>query len=223
MVLLIDDEVQIRRFLRISLETNGYRVHESARGDDGLAEAARLRPDLIVLDLGLPGLEGLEVLRRLREWTRVPVIVLSVRASEDEKIALLDAGADDYLTKPFGVGELLARLRAAARHNAPVNESPVIEVGALKVDFEKRRVWNADAPVALSNTEYALLRLFVQNAGKVLTHNQILRDVWGPGYSEELHYLRVYVANLRKKIEKDPANPVLHVTEPGVGYRFAAS
>lgn len=221
LVLVIDDEVQIRRFLRISLEANGYRVHETARGGEGLAEAARLRPDFVVLDLGLPDLEGIDVLRRLREWTQVPVIVLSVRSSEDEKIALLDAGADDYLTKPFGVGELLARLRAAARHNLPANESPVVEIGPLKVDLEKRRVWREDAPITLSNTEYALLRLFVRNPGKVLTHSQILREVWGPGYTEELHYLRVYVANLRKKIEKDPTNPVLLVTEPGVGYRLA--
>lgn len=221
LVLVIDDEVQIRRFLKISLETNGYRVHETARGGEGLAEAARLRPDLIVLDLGLPDVEGVDVLRRLREWTQVPVVVLSVRASEEEKIALLDAGADDYLTKPFGVGELLARLRTAARHNQPASESPVIELGALRVDLEKRRVWRDDVPVSLSNTEYALLRLLVKHAGKVLTHSQILREVWGPGYAEEVHYLRVYVANLRKKIEQDPGNPVLLVTEPGVGYRLA--
>ncbi len=221
LVLVIDDEVQIRRLLKISLEANGYRVHGTAQGGEGLAEAARIRPDLIVLDLGLPDMDGLEVLRRLREWTQVPVVVLSVRASEEEKIALLDAGADDYLTKPFGVGELLARLRTAARHNQPASESRVIELGALRVDLEKRRVWRDDAPVTLSNTEYALLRLLVRHAGKVLTHSQILREVWGPGYAEEVHYLRVYVANLRKKIEKDPSNPILLVTEPGVGYRLA--
>lgn len=221
LVLVIDDEAQIRKFLRISLETHGYQVHETARGADGLAEAARLRPDLVVLDLGLPDMEGLEVLRRLREWTQVPVVVLSVRASEEDKIALLDAGADDYLTKPFGVGELLARLRAAARHNLAATDLPVMEFGALRVDLDKRRVWRDDTPLTLSNTEYALLRLFVRHAGKVLTHSQILREVWGPGYAEELHYLRVYVANLRKKIEADPANPVLLVTEPGVGYRLS--
>ncbi len=221
LVLVIDDEVQIRRLLKISLETNGYRVHETARGQDGLAEAARLRPDLVVLDLGLPDLDGLEVLRRLREWSQVPVVVLSVRASEEEKIALLDAGADDYLTKPFGVGELLARLRTAARHSQPIGETPVIVIGPLRVDLEKRRVWRDETPVALSNTEYALLRLFVKHAGKVLTHSQILREVWGPGYAEEVHYLRVYVANLRKKIESDPGNPTLLQTEPGVGYRLA--
>ncbi len=175
---------------------------------------------MIVLDLGLPDLDGLEVLKRLREWSTVPVVVLSVRASEDDKIALLDAGADDYLTKPFSIGELLARLRDRDAPQATPGESPIFEGGSLRVDLDKRRVWRDDAPVALSNTEYALLRLFVQHADRVLTHGQILREVWGPGYSGELHYLRVYVANLRKKIEPDPANPTLIVTEPGVGYRF---
>ncbi len=220
LVLVVDDEIQIRRFLRISLEANGYRVHETASAIDGLTEAARLRPDLIVLDLGLPDLDGREVLSRLREWSTVPVVVLSVRDSEEDKIALLDAGADDYLTKPFSIGELLARLRAAVRHRQPTAQSPVFQAGPLRVDLDKRRVWRDDAPVALSNTEYALLRLFLKHAGKVLTHGQILREVWGPGYSGELHYLRVYVANLRKKIEPDPATPNLIVTEPGVGYRF---
>jgi two-component system KDP operon response regulator KdpE len=220
LVLVIDDEIQIRRFLRISLEANGYRVNETASGADGLTEAARRQPDLIVLDLGLPDLDGREVLSRLREWSTVPVVVLSVRDSEEDKIALLDAGADDYLTKPFSVGELLARLRAAVRHKPITAQAPVFQAGPLRVDLDKRRVWRDDAPVALSNTEYSLLRLFVKHAGKVLTHAQILREVWGPGYAEELHYLRVYVANLRKKIEPDPATPTLIVTEPGVGYRF---
>ncbi len=221
LVLVIDDEIQIRRFLRISLEANGYRVHDVAHGRDGLAEAARLRPDVVVLDLGLPDVSGLDVLKQLREWSAVPVVVLSVRASEDDKIALLDAGADDYLTKPFGVGELLARLRTAMRHKTTPGESPIFELGTLRVDLEKRRVWRGDEIVNLSNTEYALLRLFVQHADRVLTHGQILREVWGPGYAEETHYLRVYVANLRKKIEPDPANPTLIVTEPGVGYRLS--
>ncbi len=221
-ILVIDDEIQIRRFLRISLEANGYHVHEAANGSEGLAETARIRPDVVVLDLGLPDLDGLEVLTRLRSWSAVPVVVLSVRAGEDDKIALLDAGANDYLTKPFGVGELLARLRAATRNQRAGDETPVFECGALRVDLEKRRVWRNDQTVTLSNTEYALLRVFVRNAGKVLTHGQLLRDVWGPGYAEEVHYLRVYVANLRKKIEPDPANPTLIQTEPGVGYRLAA-
>lgn len=220
LILIIDDEVQIRRFLKISLESNGYRVHEAVNGEAGLAEAARLRPDVVVMDLGLPDIGGLEVLKRLREWSRVPVIVLSVRDADADKIALLDAGADDYLTKPFSTGELLARLRAAQRHAQPVAETSVFRSGSLSVDLARRLVTIDDEPVKLTTTEYALLRLFVQHSGKVLTHTQVLREVWGPEYVEETHYLRVYLANLRRKLEADPANPKLFITEPGVGYRL---
>lgn len=223
LVFILDDEIQIRRFLRISLEANGYRIHEAARAGEGLAEIARLRPDAVVLDLGLPDMDGLEALRRLREWSQVPVIVLSVRDRDEDKIALLDAGADDYLTKPFSTGELLARLRTALRHAQPAAETPIFRSGPLKVDLTRRLVTVHGEAVKLTMTEYALLRLFVQHAGKVLTHAQILRAVWGPGYVEETHYLRVYVAHLRAKLEADPANPTLLLTESGVGYRLAAN
>ena len=221
LVLVVDDEAQIRRFLQISLEAHGYQVREALTGREGLAEAARLRPDIVILDLGLPDQEGLAVLRQLREWSRVPVVVLSVRDQDQDKIALLDAGADDYLTKPFSLGELLARLRTAQRHSQPLSESTVFRTGGLAVDLARRVVTVGGQPVKLTATEYALLRLFVQNAGKVLTHTQLLREVWGPDYVEETHYLRVYLAYLRRKLESDPANPKLIITEPGVGYRLA--
>jgi two-component system KDP operon response regulator KdpE len=220
LVLVIDDEVQIRRFLRVSLEANGYRLHEVASGQEGLAQVAMLRPDIVLLDLGLPDMNGLDVLKRLREWSRVPVIVLSVRDADDDKIALLDAGADDYLTKPFSMGELLARLRAARRHIQPAGDAPVFHSGALAVDLSNRMVKLGDEVVKLSVTEYALLRMFVQHAGKVLTHRQILREVWGPSYETEIQYLRVYMTMLRRKLEANPADPKLFMTEPGVGYRL---
>jgi two-component system KDP operon response regulator KdpE len=221
-VLIIDDEAQIRRFLRISLTSNDYRVEEAVTGHEGLEKAAQLRPDVVILDLGLPDQDGLSVLSQLREWSHVPVIVLSVRDRDADKIALLDAGADDYLTKPFSTGELLARMRAARRHAQPAPETAVFQSGALKVDLARRLVTFEGAPVKLTTTEYALLRLFVQHAGRVLTHGQILREVWGPAYATETHYLRVYLARLRRKLEADPANPTLLVTEPGVGYRLRA-
>ncbi|MBI5927790.1 MAG: response regulator [Chloroflexi bacterium] len=220
-ILVVDDELQIRRFLKISLEAHGYRVHDTDTGNDALVKAAQLRPDLIILDLGLPDLEGLEVLRRLREWTQTPVIILSVRDSDQAKIAALDAGADDYLTKPFSVAELMARMRVAQRHTRPPNENAIFTMGDLKVDFSKRLVTVKGEPIKLTPTEYALLRLMIQHSGKVLTHRQILREVWGPEYIEETHYLRVYFAQLRQKLEADPALPKLFLTEPGVGYRFA--
>lgn len=220
-VLVIDDEVQIRRFLRISLEANQYHVREAFTGQEGLEQAALQRPDIVILDLGLPDLDGLEVLKRLREWSRVPVIVLSVRDADSDKIAMLDAGADDYLTKPFSVGELLARVRVALRHTQPVTDASIFQAGALKVDLARRVVTVNDEAVRLTATEYAFLRLMIQNAGKVLTHRQILREVWGPQYIDETHYLRVYAAQLRRKLEMDPAHPQLLLTEPGVGYRFA--
>jgi two-component system KDP operon response regulator KdpE len=219
-VLIVDDEAPIRRFLHISLTSNNYRVEESASGQEGLQKAARLRPDIVILDLGLPDEDGLSVLRALREWSHVPVIVLSVRDRDEDKIALLDAGADDYLTKPFSIGELLARLRLAQRHALPVTDSAQFQAGALKVDLSRRLVTLNNEPVRLTTTEYALLRLFIQHSGKVLTHAQILREIWGPQYVEETHYLRVYMAHLRRKLEADPANPRLLMTEPGVGYRL---
>ena len=219
-VLIIDDETPIRRFVRISLTSNNYRVEEAVSGQEGVEKVARLRPDIVILDLGLPDGDGLSILKELREWSRVPVIVLSVRDRDEDKIALLDAGADDYLTKPFSIGELLARLRVAQRHAQPLTDSAVFQTGALKVDLSRHLVTLNDEPVKLTATEYALLRLFIQHAGKVLTHTQILREVWGPQYVEETHYLRVYIAHLRRKLEADPANPRLLITEPGVGYRL---
>ncbi|HEY3342642.1 MAG TPA: response regulator [Anaerolineae bacterium] len=219
-ILVIDDEIQIRRFLRVGLEAKGFHVHEAASGQDGLLQLTLLKPDIVILDLGLPDMDGLDVLRRMREWSHTPVIVLSVRDADEDKIALLDAGADDYLTKPFSMGELLARLRMAQRHVLPAQDSPVFRCDALTVDLASRAVTLNGELVKLSATEYALLRAFVQHAGKVLTHRQLLRDVWGPQYETETQYLRVYMTMLRRKLEADPANPKLFVTEPGVGYRL---
>lgn len=220
--LIIDDEVQIRRLLRVALESVGYTVHEAEAGQQGLAEVAFRRPDVLLLDLGLPDMDGMEVLRRLREWSEVPVVILSVRDGEEEKVAALDAGADDYVTKPFATGELLARLRAAQRRRRPVEESAVFVHDGLVVDLTARRVTRDQEEVKLSATEYALLRLFVRHAGRVLTHRQILREVWGPKSEEHRQYLRVYVTHLRQKIERDPRDPQLIQTETGIGYRFAA-
>jgi len=221
-VLVIDDELQIRRFLRIALEANGYRVYETDRGGAAVQEAARLRPDLVILDIGLPDMDGLEVLRRLREWTPTPVIMLSVRDADRDKVAALDAGADDYLTKPFSVDELLARLRVAQRHARLGPAAAVFTQGDVVVDLSRRHVTKGDREVKLTPTEYALLRLLIQHAGKVLTHRQILKEVWGPEYMDETHYLRVYFGQLRQKLEDDPARPKLILTEAGVGYRLAA-
>ncbi len=218
--LIIDDEVQIRRLLRISLEANGYRVFEAANGQTGLAEAAQRRPEIVVLDLGLPDMDGVEVLKRLREWSNVPVIVLSVRDREEDKIAALDNGADDYLTKPFSTGELLARLRVAQRHAQPPLDTAVFQTGQLEVDLTSRTVKVKGKLIKLTATEYALLQLFVRHAGKVLTHRQILKEVWGPTYVDQTHYLRVYMTHLRDKIEEHPSEPELLVTESGVGYRL---
>jgi two-component system KDP operon response regulator KdpE len=218
--LVIDDEPQIRRLLRVTLEANGYRVFDAVTGQDGIVQAAQCRPDVILLDLGLPDLDGVAVLKRLREWTRVPVIILSVRDRERDKIAALDAGADDYVTKPFSPGELLARVRAALRHAQPQGVDALFSNGDVEVDLSARVVRKAGQEVKLTATEYSLLRLFVQHVGKVLTHRQILREVWGENYVEQSHYLRVYMAKLREKLETDPARPALFLTEPGVGYRL---
>lgn len=220
-VLVIDDEVQIRRFLRIGLEANGYHVHETATGQDGIVKTAQIRPDLVILDMGLPDIDGLDVLKRLREWTKTPVIILSVRDSDRDKVAVLDAGADDYLTKPFSIDELMARLRVAQRHVHSEPETQLFAAGNLQVDLTKRLVTVKGEHVKLTPTEYALLRLMIEHAGKVLTHQQILRAVWGTEYVNETHYLRVYFAQLRQKIEDDPALPKILLTEPGVGYRLS--
>ncbi len=219
-VLVIDDEVQIRRFLRISLEAHGYHLHEAANGAEGILKTAQLRPDVIILDMGLPDLDGLDVLRRIREWTKTPVIILSVRDSDQDKVGALDAGADDYLTKPFSTDELMARIRVAMRHTAPKEEMLIFKTGDLEVDVTRRLVTVKGEVVKLTPTEYALLRLMIQHAGKVLTHRQILREVWGREYENETHYLRVYFAQLRQKIEADPTRPSIILTEPGIGYRL---
>lgn len=220
-VLIIDDEIQIRRFVTIGLESKGYRVAESETGDQGLTEAVMKQPDLVLLDLNLPDMNGLEVLKRLREWYRAPVIILTVRESEKDKVELLDAGADDYITKPFDMGELLARIRAVLRRSlSETTEEAVFRHGELTVDLAKRVVTAGGAAVKLTPIEYSLLRMFVLNPGKVLTQRQIMKEVWGPGMESETNYLRVYISSLRKKIERDPSRPELLTTEPGVGYRF---
>jgi two-component system KDP operon response regulator KdpE len=219
-VLVIDDEVQIRRFLRISLTGSGYQAHEAENGEIGILKVAQLRPDVIILDMGLPDMDGLDVLRRLREWTQTPVIILSVRDNDHDKVTALDAGADDYLTKPFSTDELMARIRVAVRHTAPQEEVRIFTTGDLQVDLTRRLVTIRGEYVKLTPTEYALLRLMVQHAGKVLTHRQILREVWGREYEHETHYLRVYFAQLRQKLEADPTRPKLLTTEPGIGYRL---
>ena len=219
-VLVIDDELQIRRLLRVCLDANCYRVLEAPTGQEGLAEAAQHRPDVVVLDLGLPDMDGVMVLKRLREWSKVPVVVLSVRDREEDKVKALDNGADDYLTKPFGTDELLARLRVAMRHGQPPSDSAVFRSGRLEVDLTARVVKVEGRDVRLTATEYALLRLLVQHAGKVMTHQQILREVWGPDYVDQTQYLRVYMAHLREKLEAEPSKPSLLLTEPGVGYRL---
>jgi two-component system KDP operon response regulator KdpE len=219
-VLVIDDEPQIRRLLRLTLEGTGYRVIDAATGKDGLLQAAQCRPEAILLDLGLPDMDGIEALKRLREWTHLPVIVLTVRDLEADKIAALDAGADDYVTKPFSTGELLARLRAALRHVQPPGGDALFRSGDLEVDLSARIVRKGGKVVKLTPTEYALLRLFVTHAGKVLTHRHLLKEVWGQNAVEQTHYLRVHLAHLREKLEDDPSLPALIVTESGIGYRL---
>lgn len=224
LVLVIEDEPQIRRFLRASLTSNGYRLIEAETAQAGLSQAATRPPDLIILDLGLPDLDGLEVTQLLREWTSTPIIVLSARGQESDKIAALDAGADDYLTKPFGVGELMARMRVALRQATRASgdtHEPVFTAGGLRVDLAHRQVFVDGEEVHLTPREYSLLTTLVRYAGKVVTHRQLLKEVWGPGYTDESHYLRVYMGHLRHKLEANPARPRYLLTEPGVGYRLA--
>jgi len=219
-ILVVDDEKSIRRYLNTSLTAKGHVVLEAGTAAEALQSVAHEHPDLIILDLGLPDLDGVEVTRRLRGWTQTPVLVLSVRDQEDDKVGALDAGADDYLVKPFGLSELLARIRVAMRHAAQSAPEPVFESGSLKVDLARREVHLAGERVALTPTEYDLLRVLVQNAGRVLTHTHLLRQVWGAAYEQESHLLRVNISNLRRKIEANPDRPELIMTEPGVGYRF---
>ena len=219
-IVVIDDEVQLRRLLRVSLEANGYKVYEAPNGKQGLIEVAARRPDLILLDLGLPDMDGLDVLARLREWSTVPIIILSVRDSEHDKVTALRGGADDYLTKPFSTAELLARLQVARRRAQTEVAAAVFTSGTLRVDLASRSVNVNGRPVRLTKTEYALLRFFVRNAGKVLTHAQIMESVWGPNDREKTNYLHVYMTYLREKIEATPGKPALLVTEPRIGYRL---
>ncbi len=223
MVVVIEDDPQIRRFLRPALSSQGFRVVEAASAEEGLAATSTRQPDIIILDLGLPDLDGIEVIRRLREWTAVPIVVLSARGHEKDKITALDAGADDYVSKPFGVGELLARMRVALRHAArgpsEPSDAPFV-IRDLRIDLARRRIFVREGEVHLTPIEYKLLAMLARHAGKVLTHRQLLTEVWGPPYADQAHYLRVYMAQLRRKLEADPARPRYLLTEPGVGYRL---
>jgi two-component system KDP operon response regulator KdpE len=224
-VLLVEDEDSMRRFLRPALAAQGYRVIEATTGEEAMRLAASHNPDLVMLDLGLPDVDGLEVTRRLREWTQAPIIILSARGQEPDKVQALDAGADDYLTKPFGLEELLARVRVARRHAEARGRAPaevVLALGPLRIDVAKRRVSVDEREVRLTPTEYKLLTTLARNAGKVLTHQQLLKEVWGPGRAGQTQYLHVYMGHLRNKLEADPARPKLLITEPGVGYRLEA-
>lgn len=219
-VLFIDDEIQMRRLIRACLERNGYEFHEAANGRDGLAAAVDFQPSVVILDLALPDMDGMTVLRRLREWSKVPIIVLSVRDREGDKVAALDGGANDYLTKPFSTNELLARLRVVLRYDQPAAKASVFASGPLQVDLAARTVTVRGQAVKLARTEYALLRFFVQHAGRVLTHSQLLREIWNLEDPEKTARLRVYVTYLREKLEANPAKPELLITIPGVGYRL---
>lgn len=221
--LVIDDEPQLRRLLRTALEGEGYRVDEAASGADGLRAAASRPPDVVLLDLGLPDFDGLQVLRRLREWCKAPVLVLSVREGQEDKVAALDAGADDYVTKPFDMVELFARLRAARRRHELPPDEPIFENGSLRIDFAIRRAFAGGRPVALSPTEYDLLRLLARHPGRVLTHAQILKEVWGPQAEEQSQYLRVYVSHLREKLGLKEGRPPFIKNEPGIGYRLVVA
>jgi two-component system KDP operon response regulator KdpE len=220
-VLIVDDEQAIRRLLRSSLSAHGYSIHEAESGEEALQRLPAIRPDVLILDLGLPGMGGAEVARCIREWSQVPIMVLSVRDHETDKIDALDSGADDYLTKPFSMGELLARLRAMLRRGSRQQASPVFTSGPLTVDLSSREVRLEDRRIQLTPTEYEILKVFINNSGKVMTHRQLVREVWsGLSYEDELHLLRVNISNLRRKLERDPSRPQLILTEAGVGYRL---
>ena len=219
-VLVVDDEQPILRALGTNLRARGYIVELAATGEDALTLAARHRPDAVILDLGLPGLSGIEVIEGLRGWTKVPIIILSARGAERDKVAALDAGADDYVTKPFGMDELLARLRASLRRNAPAPESALVETPDFVVDLAAKRVRRGDEEVRLTPTEWGLVEVLVRNAGKLVSQRQLLQDVWGPQYGEETNYLRVHMAHIRRKLEPEASRPRYFITEPGMGYRF---
>lgn len=223
LILLIEDEPQMRRFLRVTLQSQGYRLIEAETGGDGLVQAAGRKPAVILLDLGLPDMDGLGVTAKLREWTTTPIIVISAREQEQDKVRALDAGADDYLTKPFGVDELLARIRVSLRHRTRLEagqENPVFQAGELRIDFSRRQVSLSGEDVHLTPIEYRLLALLIRYADRVVTHNQLLREVWGPRQANQVQYLRVYMAQLRQKLESDPTRPRFFINEPGIGYRF---
>lgn len=222
LILVIEDDSQIRRFLRTTLTSNGYQLLEATSGQDGLRQVSIQHPDLIILDLGLPDMDGLEVTRQLREWTAIPIIILSARDKEGDKVKALDLGADDYLTKPFGTDELLARIRVGLRHSqqAAHIEEPIFTVDNVRVELERRRVFVGDDEVHLTPIEYKLLITLIRYAGKVVTQNQLLKEIWGPGYTQESHYLRIYMGQLRHKLEADPTRPQFLITEAGVGYRL---
>lgn len=220
-ILVVDDEIEIRRLLKVALTAHGYDVGEAANGQEGLAQTALFHPDLVILDMSLPDLDGLEVISRLREWTKVPVIILSVREHEQDKIRALDLGAEDYVTKPFNMGELLARIRVALRHQAVGQDEAVLVLGGLNIDMAHRKVMVAEKEVKLTPLEYEILKNLAQNAGKVLTHRYLLTNVWGNEYQTQSHYLRIYIRQLRKKIEPNPTQPRYILTEPGIGYRLA--
>ena len=221
-VLIVDDEESIRLFLRLTLTAQGYETLEAVSGKEALAKAATEKPDIVILDIGLPDVDGIEVTRSLREWTQIPIIILSVRGSEKDKIIALDLGADDYLTKPFVVGELLARVRATLRRSLKTASEPSFKTGELEIDLERRLVKVAGKELQLTPNEYELLKVLVENAGKVITHKHLLNAVWGPEYIGEFHMLRVNISNMRRKIELDPARPQIIITESGVGYRLKA-
>lgn len=219
-ILVVDDEPAIRRFLRTSLSVYGHSVEEAVCGNDAIKSAALHQPDLVILDMSLPDIDGVEVTRRLREWTQIPIIILSVREHENDKISALDAGADDYLTKPFSMGELLARIRVSMRHVGQPKDEPIYQIAELVVDLSRRAVTAQGQAVNLTPTEYDILRILIQHAGRVLTHKQLLHAIWGNAYESETHLLRVNVSNLRRKIEPDASRPTYILTEPGVGYRL---
>ena len=219
-ILVVDDEPQIRKFLRISLTAEGYDVVEAPRGEEGIAKCATSQPSLVILDLGLPDLDGQQVITRIREWSDVPIIVLSVRTRESEKVSALDSGANDYVTKPFSIEELLARVRAAMRTRLGVADTAEFVIGELVVDVPRHKVSLGGEEVKLTRKEFELLKMLAQNAGRIVTHRQILREVWGPAHEQDVHYLRIYIGHLRQKLGDDPANPQYIESEPGVGYRL---
>jgi two-component system KDP operon response regulator KdpE len=219
-ILIIEDELQIRKLLKVSLNAHGYDLEEAANGKDGVNRAATFKPDLLIIDLGLPDIDGKEVVKQIREWSETPIIILTARDQEQEKIEALDSGADDYMTKPFGVGELLARMRVCLRRAATIEQQPVLVCGGLVVDLQQRRVTVEGDEVKLTPTEYEIIKMMMQHAGKVITHKQLLKAVWGNAYQQDTHYIRVYIGQLRRKIEQNPTQPRYIITESGVGYRL---